>query len=68
MMIRIVELPKFVIKVIAWMHVDKKDAGIMQNANIQCMMQGVIASQATQEIQTTNAFHVSVNRFFKYNI
>ena len=34
----------------------------MQNANILCMTPGVIACQASQEIQTTNVFHVSVNR------
>ena len=68
MMIRTVELPKFVIKGIAWMLVDKKDVVSMPNASIQYMMPGVIACQASLEIQTGNAYHVSILKPFENTI
>ena len=60
MMIRTVELPKFVIKGIAWMLVDKRHAELMQSASTQYMLPDVIASQGSLEIRSASAIHVSI--------
>ena len=56
----IVELPKSAIKGTAWMLADKKDAEITQNASIQFMTPDVSAFQASLEIPSASASHVSI--------
>ena len=65
MMILIVELPRFAIKVTAWMLADKRDAEITLNASIQFMTPDVSAFQATLVIHSASASHVSICQFSK---
>ena len=63
MTIQTVESLKSVIKETAWMLVVKRDVEITQNASIQFMMPDVSAFQASLEIPSASASHVSIFSF-----